>query len=78
MASPWAWDARLLGSEGLFIEPICPTAGGLHVGRPALVDGLLQERGEGAAEEQVVENVVIGHGGYALSSVPAMNTSMSP
>ncbi len=31
-----------------------------------------------AGEEQVVEDVVVGHGGYALSSVPLMNTSMSP
>ena len=39
---------------------------------------LFQEGAEGAAEEEVVKDVVISHGGYALSSLLAMNTSMSP
>jgi hypothetical protein len=38
----------------------------------------LQEGAEGTRVEQIIENVVIGHGGYARSFAAAMNSSMSP
>ena len=71
------------GSSGLgSILHLCgeafkSSAGGLDVGRAALFNRLVDERGEGAPMKQVVKNVV-GHCRYALSSVSAMNTSMSP
>jgi len=70
--------SAILNGQFLLVRGEGPAARGFHVGPSLLSVRLLQKRREGAAKEKVVEDVVVGHGGYALSSVPAMNTSRSP
>ena len=68
----------ILFRQAFFIYSERQSAGVFHI-RPVFAGKCqLQVGGERAAVKDVVENVVIGHGRYALSSVRAMNTSMSP
>lgn len=77
-ASPALPVPGVLRGQCFLIEPIGPAAGGLPVGRPLLFNRLVDEGHKCATHKKVVKDVIVDHGGYALSSVPAMNTSRSP